>query len=188
MIKPKLPTTGHRPCSGSPCPPPCSHLHPCSLVHIVLTSVPWTCRFSLCTCYSFQQDCSSFISLHAGLLFTIQISAQKSPLQRGLCWPPIVSSRLPTLPPTTSPCFGIIVLITFWFYLVDLIVCLLSDSSLSFSRGIVSCSPLFLVYSHKNIPTVQSMHSEIQSLHCSLAVIFIFSSLSVFLESKVETI
>jgi hypothetical protein len=50
---------------------------------------------------------------------------------------------------------------------VDLFICLLSDSSLLHSRAIVSCSPLFLAYSHKNILTIQSIHSNTLSLHCS---------------------
>lgn len=41
------------------------------LVHIALSSVPWTCGFILCSCYTFQQDYSSFISLHAYLLSAV---------------------------------------------------------------------------------------------------------------------
>lgn len=53
---------------------------PWGLSQMCFFPVSWTCKFILCTCYFFQRDYSSITSL----LFTIQVSVQRSLLQRGL--------------------------------------------------------------------------------------------------------
>lgn len=132
-------------------------------LHIALSSVPWTCKFILCTCYFFQQDYSSFISLHACLPpfhhsgLSSNVTFSKRPSLTPYCKQPLP----PSLPSITSLCFDIIALIAFWFYLVDLSVCLLSDSSF------YTAGALFLIHFsfwHSPIKLFQLFNTFIQKL------------------------